>query len=163
MSAVISTCGKYRYRLERPTFLGSGWSMGIIMVNPSTADATTDDPTIRKCIGFAERQGAGSVIVGNKFAFRSTDVRGLRTAADPVGPENDVHLEGIMSTADLTVVAWGPLAKLPKSLRERWRDINFIARRMDVKLWCFGKAADGHPRHPLMQSYDTPLTRWFTS
>jgi hypothetical protein len=67
MSAIISDCGLYRYRLERHALSGAG-SVAWIMVNPSTADATTDDATIRKVIGFSERMGAGWAIVGNKFA-----------------------------------------------------------------------------------------------
>ena len=79
-SAIISACKTYRYRLERR--FGDGPTLMFVMVNPSTADAEQDDPTIRKCIGFAERASYGRIIVGNKFAFRATDVRELRGAAD---------------------------------------------------------------------------------
>ena len=72
-SAVISDCGRYRYRLERHGLSGAG-AVAWIMVNPSTADATTDDATIRKVVGFSERMGAGWLIVGNKFAYRATDI-----------------------------------------------------------------------------------------
>lgn len=102
MSAVISACGRYRYRLERHGLSGSG-AVAWIMVNPSVADATEDDPTIRRVIGFTERMGAGWAIVGNKFAYRATDVRDLRGRHMPVavGPENDAHLERIMRDAPL--------------------------------------------------------------
>jgi hypothetical protein len=130
------------------------------MVNPSTADATHDDATIRRVIGFTERLGGGWAIVGNKFAFRATDVNALKTATDPRGPENDAHLEAIMAAAPVVIAAWGPLAKLPPNLRRRWRTVAAIADKVGAKLMCLGTAQDGHPRHPLMLAYDTPLIPW---
>lgn len=159
MSAIISDCGKFRYRLERHGLSGAG-AVAWIMVNPSTADAKEDDPTIRRVVGFSERLGAGWAIVGNKFAYRATDVKELRTAPDPRGPENDAHLEAIMTAAPLVIVAWGPLAKLPPNLRRRWRTVCQIADRTGTKLMCFGTAQDGQPRHPLMLAYETPLIEW---
>lgn len=156
MSAIISDCGTYRYRLER----GYGPTLSIIMVNPSTADATADDPTIRKVLGFAERLGYSRIIVGNKFAFRATDITALRTAADPIGPDNDRHIEQILRDGDLHVVAWGALSKLPGVLQARWKDIVRIADRVGVELHCIGTNADKHPKHPLMTGYATPLTPW---
>jgi hypothetical protein len=158
-AAIISADGRYRYRLERHGLSGSG-SVAWIMVNPSTADATADDPTIRKVIGFSERMGAGWAIVGNKFAWRATDVRDLRSVSDPVGPGNDEHLSNIMSEAATVIVAWGPLSKLPPVLKRRWYKVARIADRVGARLMCFGTAQDGHPRHPLMLAYDTPLVEW---
>lgn len=158
-SAVLSDCGRYRYRLDRDTGRGMATAAGF-MVNPSKADGTIDDQTIRKWSGFAERNGIGRFIIGNKFAYRATDVRELRHAADPIGPENDSHIERIMREADIHIVAWGPLAKLPPRLRGRWRKIVEIAEKVGCQLYCFGTALDGHPRHPLMLSYDTPLVKW---
>lgn len=161
MSAVISDCGTYRYRLERHALSGGGaGAIAWIMVNPSTADATQDDATIRKVVGFSERAGAGWLIVGNKFAYRATDVKALRSAKDPRGPENDAHLERIMRDAARVVVAWGPLAKLPPALRFRWRAVCRIADQVGRELLCLGTAQDGQPRHPLMVAYDTPLIEW---
>jgi len=159
-SAIISDCQQYRYRLERSVCLGSRRTAAVIMVNPSTADAYTNDATIRKVIGFADRNEIGRVIVGNKFAFRATDIRDLRSAVDPVGPDNDRHLEQIMRDADLHIVAWGPLAKLPPHLRSRWRDVVDIADRVGCILQCLGTARDGQPLHPLMQPYGRKLTVW---
>lgn len=158
-SAIISPCGYYRYRLER-TLSGTGPVAAIFGVNPSTADAEIDDQTIRKDLGFAKRLGWSKIIKGNKFALRSTDVRQLRTARAPIGPENDEHLEQIMRDADIHVAAWGPLAKLPKSLRYRWRAVVAIADRVGCPLMCWGTAQDGQPRHPLMLAYDTKLIPW---
>lgn len=156
-SAILSPCGTYRYRLERGT--GDG-TMAFIMVNPSTADATADDATIRKVVGFATRVGFGRVIVGNKFAFRATDIRALRTATDPIGPENDRHLEQIMRDADRHIVAWGPLSKLPPVLRGRWRAVVEIARRVGCELVALDTAKCGHPKHPLMLPYGGLSAPW---
>jgi hypothetical protein len=158
-SAIISACGQLRYRLDRD--LGRpGPVVAIGGVNPSTADASSDDATIRKDIGFGQRLGWGHLIKFNKFAFRSTDVKLLRAARDPIGPDNDRHIEQIMREADIVIAAWGPLAKLPHQLRGRYRDIIQIANRVGRKLHCFGVAGDGQPRHTLMIAYDTPLIKW---
>lgn len=158
--AIISDCGKYRYRLERDIGRFSNTAIAFIMVNPSTADGEVDDATIRKCMGFAERQGFGRLIVGNKFAWRATDVKELRAAPDAIGPENNAHLGQIIRDADIIVAAWGPLAKLPDRLRSRWRKVSDLAESFGKPLHCFGTAQDGHPRHPLMLAYDTKLTKW---
>jgi hypothetical protein len=159
MSAIISTCGQYRYRLDRD--LGrSGPIVAIIGVNSSTADAVINDATIRKDIGFGHRLGWSRIIKGNKFAFRATNVKTLRLIADPVGPDNDGYLTNIMREADIVIAAWGPLTKLPKPLRGRWLEVVGIADRIGHKLKCWGTAMDGHPRHPLMLSYNVPLIDW---
>jgi len=160
VSAIISPCGTYRYRLERaPGFRQD--AVAVIMVNPSTADATQNDATIRKLLGFGERNGWGHIIVGNLFAYRATDVHELATAADPVGPDNDEHLRAIMSEADMIVVAWGASGKLPKLLRGRWRTVVRMADEMGRQLHSIGEPAkDGHPCHPLMLPYSRQLQPW---
>jgi hypothetical protein len=144
-AGLFSPCGLYRYRLER--------LVGI-------DDGQENDPTIRKVLGFAQRGNAENVIVGNKFAFRATDIKALRSASDPIGPENDQHLEQIMRDADFHLVAWGPLAKLPPRLRGRYLRVAAIARQVGCKLHCLGTAQDGHPLHPLMQPYSSELREW---
>lgn len=155
-SAIISDCTQYRYRLER----GVGPAVAFIMVNPSTADALYDDATIRKCIGFTKTFKLQRFIVGNLFAYRATDVKQLRVAADPVGPDNDKHLEQILRDADVHIVAWGSLLKMPANLRPRWRQFASIADRVGVNLTTIGTNNDGHPRHPLTTTYLTPATPW---
>lgn len=158
MSAILSDCGIYRYRLERGN--PGKPAIAFIMVNPSTADAETDDPTIRKVRGFADRAGYEHFIVGNLFAYRATDIKALRTASDPVGPENDDHIDLILRDAALHVVAWGALAKLPETLRKRWMEVVRLADRVGCRLHCIGTNDDKHPRHPLMTGYDTQPTEW---
>lgn len=92
-TAVLSADRQYRYRLERRW--ADGPSVAFIMLNPSTADESADDPTIRRCIGFAKQWGYGALIVGNLFAFRATDPAKMLAAAEPIGPENDGWLERI--------------------------------------------------------------------
>lgn len=158
-SAIFSPCETWRYRLER--CLGqSGPVAAIIGVNPSTATAVIDDQTIRKDIGFGRRLGWSRIIKGNLFAYRATDVRALRDAADPVGPDNDGHLDQIMRDADVIVAAWGPKSKLPPPLRNRFLHMLRISDRTGKPLMCWGRSKDGSPRHPLMLAYETPLEVW---
>lgn len=158
-SAVFSPCGTYRLRLERDLGVPGLTALGL-MVNPSKAGAEVDDHTIRKWYGFAPRHDIGRFIIANKFAHVATDVKELRFCVDAVGPDNDKHIEQAMRDADVHIVAWGPLAKLPPNLRTRWREVVAIADRVGCKLMCFGTAQDGHPRHPLMLAYNTPLVPW---
>jgi hypothetical protein len=160
-SAIISRDGKYRYRLERTINTGNPRKLGVLMVNPSTADAEVDDPTIRRVLGFMNRLGFGTAIVGNKFAQRTPHVKEL--AVDPIvaeGPENDKHLRAIMEDADSLLVAWGPVGKLHHPLRQRWKDVVRLADAAGKTMYCLGTAQDGHPRHPLMLANDAPFVEW---
>lgn len=160
-SAILSEDCRYRYRLERHGLAGAG-AIAWIMVNPSMADADADDATIRKVIGFSERAGAGWVIVGNLFAWRATDIKELRALTRPVaqGYDNDEHLAAIMQAAPLVIAAWGPTAKLAPHHRHRWRVVHRMAAERQIALHCLGVCNDGQPRHPIMVSYDTPITPW---
>lgn len=160
-SAVISQCGLYRYRLERrwPVQPSYGQTT-VIMVNPSTADADRDDATIRKLIGFGSQRWA-NIVVGNLFAYRSTDVRDLARVDDPIGPDNDEHLRQMIGEAFRLIFAWGPASKLPKRLRGRWRDIHAMAQAAGKQPLSIGPTAkDGHPCHPLMLPYSHRLQDW---
>lgn len=170
MSAVFSEDGKHRYLLERDVVAlqltgcpapDPARILGLIMVNPSTAGAEVNDPTITRVFGFAQRLGYGKVMVGNKFSHVATDVKELRAASLPSGgTTNDRYLDRIVRECTTLVFGWGPLAKLPKHLRLRWRRVLEIAQAAGKTPMCWGTAADGHPRHPLMLSYDTPLVPW---
>ena len=107
-NAVISACGRYRYLLTRQVGPGPRTAT-FIMLNPSTADATNDDPTIRRCIGFARQWGCGRLAVLNLFAFRATEPADLKRAEEPVGPENRAWFERtLLGTPDGPVVCgWG--------------------------------------------------------
>jgi len=107
-SAVISADGVYRYRLERRWT--SGPTVAWIMLNPSTADADTDDPTLRRISVFSRAWGFGRLIVANLYALRATDPAQLWTAPDAVGPDNDRHVADAVSCHEV-IVAWGANAK----------------------------------------------------
>lgn len=159
MSAIISECGLYRYRLERELQL-TGIVVAFFGVNPSEADSVIPDHTDMKWRGFGRLLGARKYIAGNPFAYRAKNVRELATALDPVGPFNDMHLDRIIGDADLLVPCWGNRAKVPRALRPH---IDALAQRIKcagkpVKI--FGLTAGGDPRHPLMLGYDTPLIEW---
>jgi hypothetical protein len=158
-TAIISDDGVYRYALSRDTGVGKD-VVAFIGVNPSTADAHQDDATIRKLYGFGARNNIRKWVVGNLFAYRATDVRGLKTATDPEGPEADAHLANIFRQCDYAVFGWGSLAKLPRHLRFRWALVRDIALMADCATYCIGTTKDGQPKHPLMTPYCTPITRW---
>lgn len=156
MSAILSSCGLYRYRLDRSVAL-SGPVYAFFGVNPSTADATTDDATVRKWIGFTKAWGGGRFIVGNVFAFRATDVRELATADDPFGPEIGDHITGIIAEADILVPCWGNVSKVPPKLRFAFDVLMDALASSGKPVKCFGCTKAGDPKHPLMLGYDTPL------
>ncbi|MDX1418627.1 MAG: DUF1643 domain-containing protein [Rubricoccaceae bacterium] len=149
--AEFSRCGRYRYLLTR-TWDPARERVVFIGLNPSTADATRDDPTIRRIVGFARRWGAGGVDVLNLFAYRATDPRAMKAAADPVGPENDRYLAAYAGCAAVTVAAWGVHGA------HRGRAEAVAAWLGDLR--CLGTTRAGHPRHPLYLRRNTPLQRW---
>lgn len=160
MTAILSPDGIYRYRLTREVapLTGEG-KLTWIMLNPSTADAVEDDPTIGRCMGFTRREGFAEMEVVNLFALRSTDPRALEEGEltpDPTGPLNAEYLEEALREADRIVVAWG--VTKPGSRRARhalaFREAAKLAKR---GLWCLGENADGSPKHPLYVPGDQPL------
>lgn len=162
MSAVISECGQYRYRLDRvvdPMFQKR--SVMFIGVNPSTADATQDDATIRKMAGFTRLWGYSSFIVGNVFAYRSTDVRQLPDSViDAVGPENMAHLRAMMKECHLIVPCWGNTGKVNKMIRGQFGVMRAFLQFAEQPVSYFGVTLSGDPLHPLMLAYSTKLQTW---
>lgn len=164
--ATYSACGGYRYTLERNADEDAATRAGVktltvIMVNPSTATEDHDDPTIRKVQSFALRAGYRRVVVGNLFALRSTDIKGLAAVEDPRGDRANLEaLARMIAEADSLLFAWGPMAKVPRAWRGRWRTIAALAERAGKEPLCLGTAKDGQPRHPLMVPYSQPLIPW---
>ncbi|MBT3271062.1 DUF1643 domain-containing protein [Candidatus Poribacteria bacterium] len=142
-AAVFDETGAYRYRLSRTRSDGAG-VVTFVMLNPSTADAEVNDPTIRRCIGFAWDWGHRDLIVVNLFAYRATAPRDLRLATDPVGPANDEHLLAAVCEADVVVAAWG----VHGAMLGRDRDVMGLLEGR-ASLQCLGVTKAGHPRHPL--------------
>jgi hypothetical protein len=141
-SAIISQDGLYRYSLTREWDEGVG-TVAFIGLNPSTADDTLDDPTIRRCIGFARSWGYSGLIMLNLFAYRATDPKNMMSAADPVGPENDKHIKLFSEIAAEIVCAWGAHG----SFLKRNTDIDCLIPAHRLKALKLTK--DGHPSHPL--------------
>lgn len=141
-AAVLSPDRVFRYALERRW--GSGPFVLFVGLNPSTADEHVDDPTIRRCVGFAKAWGYGGLLMGNLYGFRATDPRALRTAADPVGPDTDVWLTTMMVRSGLVVAAWGA----NRLARDRAPDVlAALGGLRNVRH--LGLTKDGSPRHPL--------------
>ncbi len=144
--ATISDCGKFRYRLWRKW--GCGSPLLFIMLNPSTADADVDDPTIRRCLRFAMDQDFGALEVVNLFAYRATDPKELRRAGYPIGPENDQHIADAVRDSAAVCLAWGSNAaglERPQIVLQQLRAMG-VSRR----LMCLRLTRGGYPQHPLM-------------
>ncbi len=104
--AKISDCSKYRYALWRK-WDESKPTVMFIGLNPSTADATDDDPTLTRCINFAKSWGYGALNMANLFAFRATKPSDMFRALDPIGNRNNYWLKRLYKNSDLVVAAWG--------------------------------------------------------
>ena len=150
--AIISKCGKYRYVLSRTW--GSGREIVcFIMLNPSTADAEKDDPTIRRCVSFVRTWGYSRLRVVNLFARRTPHPSDLWAVSDPVGPDNDRYVLEALARATIVVAAWGRL----EMARPRAQVVTKIAEQMCKSLNCLGVMNRGCPRHPLYVRRDTVL------
>lgn len=162
MSAIISECGKYRYRLERQCSmpLDGSKTVAFFGINPSTADTMLDDATVRKWRGFTRRNCWHRFIAGNVFSYRATDVRELAHAPAVCGPDHMLHLGEIIEEADVLVPCWGSSSKVPQALRYIIKDTLSLLLTSNKPVLHFGLTASGDPKHPLMLGYDTPLIEW---
>jgi hypothetical protein len=161
-TAEISSCGKYRYELTR-TF-HSGPTLGFVMLNPSTADALIDDPTIRKCRGFAMKHGYGKIQICNLFGLRATDPKDLRfvlnTKQDAIGPRNEHFICKMIDEVETIVLAWGNDSIFHNKAARMQRDrvIQGITDHHNAgSICCFGMTVGGNPIHPLYVPYDNAL------
>jgi hypothetical protein len=140
----------YRYRLwrvwqpDRPRVV-------FVLLNPSTADASRNDGTIRRCLAFARELGCGALEVVNLFAFRAVNPRLLRHVSDPVGAGNDAAIRGAAADADLIVLGWGCHGAY------LGRDARVRELLSHYPLYAYGLTRDGHPRHPLYIRRDSAL------
>lgn len=150
-AAEVSEDGRYRYWLSRQLSAGSRF-VTFIGLNPSTADAMKDDPTIRKCVGFARLWGFDWLFMGNLNAFRSTDPKGLpKVGVDAVGPKNYEMVNWLCAKSEIVVAAWGQnrLSPYATELGER---IKHLPHALHL-----GLNQDGTPKHPLYLPYATQL------
>ncbi len=153
-SARFDPTGCYRYHL------GRRWSadppLAIIMLNPSQADGSVDDPTLRRCIGLAQGWGFGAIAVVNLFAYRSPHPRVLRQVKDPIGLDNDAALAETAHQADQILLAWGNGG----SFQDRDRKVLRLLEPYQKKCRCLGHNRTGQPRHPLYVPQHTTLQPW---
>ena len=138
-SATLSTCRRYRYVLSRRW--GDGPAAMFIGLNPSTADETADDPTIRRCVAYAKAWGYGALCMTNLFAYRATQPTDMLAQEDPIGPENDAYLRRLAADAGVVVAAWGTHGV------HQGRDAQ--VRTLLPNLHYLRLTKDGHPGHPL--------------
>lgn len=151
-SATFSPCLRYRYTLWREWDAALPYLM-VIGLNPSTADETKDDATIRKCIGFAKLWGFGSLCMTNLFAWRDTDPAKMKKALEPVGPENDAWLNESAAKAGMVLAAWGAHG----GHLGRDKQVVEVIKSTLAILYCLRVTKDGFPGHPLYIPYSHPV------
>jgi len=153
--AQYSDCERYRYALTR-VWDPAGRKALFIMLNPSTATEFQNDPTVERCERRARALGFGAFRVTNIFAWRDTDPRKMRAAADPVGPENDETISQSCLWADQIIAAWGThgehLNRGPK--------VTSLLRATGLPVSHLGLTQAGHPKHPLYIAYSQQPQLW---
>lgn len=151
VTAEFSPCRTWRYVLRRRWDVGKP-AIGFILLNPSTADEMLDDPTIRRCIGYAKRWGHGGLVLGNVFALRSTDPAALRTHPNPIGPDNDKAILRIVAEADGNVVCgWGMHGAFMNRGERVMELIRYYGQATPKAL---SMTSTGQPGHPLYLKSD---------
>ena len=169
MSAFVSLDRRHRYTLTRDVsshasdVVPQRGRVLFVMLNPSTADAVKDDPTIRKCRGFAERWGFTSLEVVNLFSFRATKPAALWLEADRNTDESDEHILAAVERAETIVMAFGAKTKAQGRGNVVEDMIRIRLRSLGRRDWLHSigmPAKNGAPQHPLMLAYVEPLTRW---
>lgn len=153
--AVYSPCERYRYLLTR-TWDPGGRRALFVMLNPSTATELQNDPTVERCERRARALGYGAFRVTNIFAWRDTDPRAMRAAADPVGPGNDAAIRDSAPWADTVIAAWGTHG----AHLGRGKAVEALLRGAGVPLQVLGLTQAGHPMHPLYIPYDRQPVPW---
>ncbi len=154
-TAVYSDCERYRYALTREWDRQGGRVM-FVMLNPSTATEVQNDPTVERCERRARALGYGAFRVTNIFAFRATDPRVMRRAADPVGPDNDSAILEGARWADRVICAWGTHG----AHLDRGPAVEALLREAGVALFHLGLSKAGHPKHPLYIGYAVQPQPW---
>jgi hypothetical protein len=149
-TAALSQCRRYRYALWRKW--ADGPQVLFVMLNPSTADESANDPTIRRCIGFAKTWGFGSLAVGNLFALRTPSPSQLMQSPEPIGNENDQWLQKLQGSAALTVAAWGN--------NGTYQGRGSSVAKQLVLPHTLGVTKLSQPRHPLYVSSATQPQEW---
>ena len=131
--------------------------VAFIGLNPSTANETEDDPTIRRCVGFAKSWGFSGIAMLNLFAFRATDPKQMRSAKSPIGLLNDEAIGRVASICRFVICCWGTLGEY----RNRGKLVrSLLVRRCGPSVYHLGLTKSGQPKHPLYLSARTDRIRW---
>jgi len=138
--AVFSACRTYRYALWRTWEMRTP-SILFVGLNPSTADDQHDDPTIRRCIRFAQNWGYGGIYVANLFSFRATRPTTLKANSNPIGSETEDWIHRLSQETLYTIACWGNHG----SFLQR----NQVITQMIANLYCLRITKQGQPAHPL--------------
>lgn len=154
-TAVYSDCERYRYLLTR-VWDPAGQKALFVMLNPSTATEVQNDPTVERCERRARTLGFGGFRVTNIFAWRDTDPKLMRAAADPVGPANDDAIRDSCDWADRVIAAWGTHG----AHLDRGRHVEALLRATGHPLYHLGLTQQGHPKHPLYIAYTQQPELW---
>lgn len=152
-TAVFSSDRLYRYALIR-IWDRSRDVVAFVGLNPSTADETEDDPTIRRCVNFAKDWGYGGLVMLNLFGYRATMPAEMMCQDDPIGFENDIWTLVFTHWADKIILSWGTSGEY------KGRDKAVIDFLPKDKLFTLGLTKDGYPKHPLYLKKDTQLIEW---
>ena len=152
-SATFSDCGTYRYELSRQLAPVVGRVVLFVGLNPSSATMWRDDPTIRRCVGFARRWGFDKCVVMNAFGLITTDPKGLTQVEDPEGPGNEPMLRERLPEAEMVVAAWGAFKLLPIRLAD------LVLSNPNTH--CLKRTKGGYPGHPLYLAGSTQPVRWY--
>ena len=145
--ARFSTCRSWRYLLWR-TWDNGAPPLVAVLLNPSTADETEDDPTVTRMMRRASSWGYGGLVVANAYAYRATKPADLWRASDPVGPENDAAIREACASAGLVICGWGRHCRYSRS-----RTILGLIRAAGQEPHALRLLADGTPGHPLYVPY----------
>ena len=153
--AIYSDCERYRYALTR-IWKFEASRLVFVMLNPSTATEVQNDPTVERCERRARTLGFGSLQVTNIFAWRDTDPKKMRTAKDPIGPNNDKTIMEACSWGDQIIAAWGTHgAHLNRGVQ-----VKQILLSSDKPVFHLGISKGGHPKHPLYIAYSQKPEKW---
>ncbi|MFK7776747.1 MAG: DUF1643 domain-containing protein [Gimesia sp.] len=144
-TAIFSDCEEYRYILTRNFETSNSGVCNFIMLNPSTADAMKNDPTVARCCKYAQKWGYGALIVTNIFAFRATDPKVMKSKSDPVGELNMQYIYKAASESDFIVCAWGTHG----SYENQGSEVVTMLEEMQDIMHCLEITKHGHPKHPL--------------
>lgn len=155
-TAVYSDCERYRYLLTR-VWEPAGRKALFIMLNPSTATEVQNDPTVERCERRARTLGFGGFRVTNIFAWRDTDPKKMRAAAEPIGAENDAMIAQSCDWADQIIAAWGAHGEH----LQRGVALEALLRDMELPVFHLGLTKAGHPKHPLYIAYTQQPELWF--